>query len=157
MEAPFYKLRRYQMLVLMCIGNIVAFKLRFATSVTVLAMNNVSTYEMAQIESSFFYGYCVGVAPMGYIADALGARLLIALAVGGSGFVALFTEVAANGGVEAFIVIRFLQGICQSALNPPQKSLWGKWSPISERTVFVGAYGFSLMTGILLMNFTARE
>ena len=156
-EAPFYKLRRYQLLALMCFGNTVAIMLRFATSVTVLAMENVSKFEMAQIESSFFYGYCIGTAPMGFVADAIGARLLIALAIGGSGFFALFTELAANNGLAGLIVVRFLQGACQSAMNSPQKSLWGKWCPVGERTVFCGSYPFCIAIGILLMNVTTRN
>ena len=141
----------------MCVGNIVAIMLRFATSVTVLAMDDVSTFDMAQIDSAFFYGYCLGTAPMGFIADAIGARLLIALAIGGSGVFALFTEWAANTGLGWFIAVRFLQGVCQSAMNSPQKSLWGKWCPVGERTVFCGSYGFCLAIGILLMNLTTRE
>ena len=68
----------------MSIGNILAIMLRFATSVTVLAMEDVSVLDMAQVDSSFFYGYCIGTAPMGFVADAIGARLLISLAIGGS-------------------------------------------------------------------------
>ena len=64
---------------------------------------------MAQIESSFFYGYCLGVAPMGFIADKIGARVLISIAIGGSGAISLLTEVAAKGGVSYFMVIRVLQ------------------------------------------------
>ena len=85
MEAPICTLRRYHILALMCVGNMLAYMTRFAVSVTLLAMDNVTTYEMAQIESSFFYGYCIGTAPMGFIADQLGARLVIAIAIGGSG------------------------------------------------------------------------
>ena len=157
MEAPFYKLCRYHLLALMCIGNIVALMLRFTTSVTVLAMENVSTLDMAQVESAFYYGYCIGTAPMGFVADAVGARLLIALAIGGSGVFALFTEVAANNGLAWLIALRFFQGLCQSAMNSPQKSLWGKWCPIGERTVFCGSYGFCLALGIMLMNLTTRK
>ena len=64
---------------------------------------------MAQIESSFFYGYCLGVAPMGFIADKIGARVLISIAIGGSGAISLLTEVAAKGGVAYFMVIRVFQ------------------------------------------------
>ena len=85
MEAPICTLRRYHILTLMCIGNMLAYMTRFAVSVTLLAMDNITTFEMAQIESSFFYGYCIGTAPMGFVADKLGARLVIAFAIGGSG------------------------------------------------------------------------
>ena len=64
---------------------------------------------MAQIESSFFYGYCLGVAPMGFIADKIGARVLISIAIGGSGAISLLTEVAAKGGVPYFMMIRVFQ------------------------------------------------
>ena len=64
---------------------------------------------MAQIESSFFYGYCLGVAPMGFIADKIGARVLISIAIGGSGAISLLTEVAAKGGVAYFMMIRVFQ------------------------------------------------
>ena len=59
--------------------------LRHATTFAVIAMGNISPIDMAQIESAYFYGYCIGTAPMGFVGDKLGARLLIALAVGGSG------------------------------------------------------------------------
>ena len=75
MEAPICTLRRYHILILMCMGNMLAYMTRFAVSVTLLAMENITTFEMAQIESSFFYGYCIGTAPMGFVGDKLGARL----------------------------------------------------------------------------------
>ena len=68
---------------------------RFSTTVTMLAMDdlNLTKSQMAQVESSFFYGYCLGVAPMGFIADKIGARVLITVAIGGSGAISLLTEV----------------------------------------------------------------
>ena len=141
MEAPIYKLRRYHLLALICLGNILAYMTRFSTTVTMLAMDdlNLTTSQawsrlclevlsnfncqiggtktkknypftqMAQIESSFFYGYCLGVAPMGFIADKIGARVLISIAIGGSGAISLLTEVAAKGGVPYFMMIRVFQ------------------------------------------------
>ena len=95
MEASICKLRRYHLLALICLGNTFAYMTRFSTTVTMLAMDdlNLTTSQMAQIESSFFYGYCLGVAPMGFIADKIGARVLITIAIGGSGAISLLTEV----------------------------------------------------------------
>ena len=92
MEAPIYQLRRYHLLVLLCIGNIIGMMLRHATTFTLIAMGNMSSADMAQVESAYFYGYCIGTAPAGFIADAIGARFLITVAIGGSGFFALFTQ-----------------------------------------------------------------
>ena len=104
MEAPIYTLRRYHLLLLLCIGTIISMMLRHATTFAVIAMGNISPIDMAQIESAYFYGYCIGTAPMGFVADAIGARFLITAAIGGSSFFALFTEVAARNGLASFIV-----------------------------------------------------
>ena len=157
MEAPIYTLRRYHLLLLLCIGSIISMMLRHATTFAVIAMGNISPIDMAQIESAYFYGYCIGTAPMGFVADAIGARFLITAAIGGSSFFALFTEVAARNGLASFIVVRFLQGLFQSALDAPQKSLWGKWAPIGERTVFCGSFDLCIAIGTLLMNLTTRK
>ena len=157
MEAPIYKLRRYHLLVLLCIGNIIGMMLRHATTFTLIAMGNMSSADMAQVESAYFYGYCIGTAPAGFIADAIGARFLITVAIGGSGFFALFTQVAANSGLGWFVAVRFLQGLCQSALDAPQKSLWGKWAPVGERTVFCGSFDLCIAIGTMMMNLTTRE
>ena len=69
MEAPIYKLRRFHLLIILCFGNVLAYMTRFATTVTLLATEGFTTFEMAQIESSFFYGYCLSVGPMGFLAD----------------------------------------------------------------------------------------
>ena len=79
MEAPLYKLRRYHLLLILCLGNMLAYMTRFATTVTLLATDGLTTSEMAQIESSFFYGYCLSVVPMGFLADKIGARAMIAI------------------------------------------------------------------------------
>ena len=82
---------------------------------------------------------------------------MIAAAIGGTGFFALFTEVAANSGLGWFIAVRVLQGLCHSALDAPQKSLWGKWAPVGERTVFCGSYDLCIAIGTMVMNLTTRK
>ena len=79
MEAPLYKLRRYHLLLILCLGNMLAYMTWFATTVTLLATDGLTTFEMAQIESSFFYGYCLSVVPMGFLADKIGARAMITI------------------------------------------------------------------------------
>ena len=49
--------------------------LRHAPTFTLIAMGNMSSSDMAQVESAYFYGYCIGTAPMGFVADAIGARV----------------------------------------------------------------------------------
>ena len=38
---------------------------------------NWTTAQVAQVEAAFFYGYAVGVGPMGVFADLIGARYII--------------------------------------------------------------------------------
>ena len=42
MEAPIYKLCRYHLLALICLGNILAYMTRFSTTVTMLAMDDLN-------------------------------------------------------------------------------------------------------------------
>ena len=78
-------------------------------------------------------------------------------AIGGSGAFSLLTEVAADKGVPFFMIVRVLQGVCQGGLNAPQKSLWGKWTPVAERTTFVGSFRSFTSFGTLLMNVASRR
>ena len=78
-------------------------------------------------------------------------------AIGGSGAFSLLTEVAANKGLPFFMIVRVLQGVCQGGLNAPQKSLWGKWTPVAERTTFVGSFRSFTTFGTLIMNIVTRK
>ena len=54
MEAPIYKLCRYHLLALICLGNILAYMTRFSTTVTMLAMDDLNLTTSQKRAGKFF-------------------------------------------------------------------------------------------------------
>ena len=85
MELPIWRLRRYHLLLLTFIGNMLAYMVRFSFNVTVIDMTNVNNTnfvnwtkgDIAQIQAAFFYGYCSSCALFGLFADRVGPRIII--------------------------------------------------------------------------------
>jgi len=164
MELPIWRLRRYHLLLLTFIGNMLAYMVRFSFNVTVIDMTNANNTnfvnwtkgDIAQIQAAFFYGYCSSCALFGLFADRVGPRIIIAFAVGGSGALnLLFSVLARQKHITCLVVLRILQGVCQGGLNAPQKSLWGRWAPTNERTTMVALFRVGTNFGTLLTNVIA--
>ena len=91
MELPIWQLRRYHLLLLTFIGNMIAYMVRFSFNVTVIDMTNPNNThgvhvnwtkgEVAQIQAAFFYGYCSTCALFGLFADRVGPRIIIGMSV----------------------------------------------------------------------------
>ena len=108
--------------------------------------------QQAQIIACFFYGYTIGVGPLGATADLLGARWVIGLSVGLSGVLGLFYELFAHWGYGWFCALRFFQGLVQAGMFPPQTSMWGRWAPRKERTILLGLSNAVAILGNILGN-----
>ncbi|XP_026331088.1 sialin-like, partial [Hyposmocoma kahamanoa] len=93
---------------------------------------NKPTQEM--ILFSFVVGYTSMMIPMGVIAQKLGGKIPIMMALGVNGVLSILTPwMAVFGGWLATCACRLLQGMTQAAFYPSIHTILGKWAPLSER------------------------
>ncbi|WP_058366735.1 MFS transporter [Haloparvum sedimenti] len=98
---------------------------------------------------AFQAGYLVGILPFGRLADASSPRYVLA---GGAAGTAVF-GVAFGLLAEGFLAgtaLRFLAGVCMSAVYVPGMRLLSDWFPAAERGRAIGIYvgTFSLSSGV---------
>ena len=94
--------------------------------------------QIGSILSAFIVGYGACQIPVGMLADRIGPRVLLSVAVlFWSGFT-LLTPVAPRSGPPAaalslFLLIRLLMGMAQSAALPCGNKTVSRWMPLEER------------------------
>ena len=72
--------------------------------------------EQGVVLSSFFYGYAVTQLPGGYVAQRIGAKHLLTVAVAGTALLTLLTPlVARHVGVAGVVALRVLEGLAEAA------------------------------------------
>jgi len=100
----------------------------------------------------FFYGYALSVWPFGLLADMFGARYLIFFSLGASSLCGILYPICAHWGYGYLVAIRVIQGLVQGGIFPPQTSLWGRWAPVSERTILLGITQMVALLGNVFGN-----
>lgn len=131
---------------MMFVAMLIAYALRSNLSVAIVQMvDNTSNKDFEEfnwdestqsiILSSFFWGYVAGMLPAGEITQKYGARNLILGSIAICSVLNLLTSVAASLGYEYVLLLRFLQGLCQSFVHPSSHNLLSKWAPVEERGV----------------------
>jgi sugar phosphate permease len=94
--------------------------------------------QLGLVFSIFSLSYALGQAPWGALADRIGARGLVAVAIlAWSAFTAL-TGLA--WGFASLLVFRFAFGALEAALSPAIASGFSRWIPEQERSTAFGAY-----------------
>jgi len=97
---------------------------------------HLSNIQLGRIFSSFLAGYALFQTPGGRLADKLGARRILALAVLWWGvFSALTVAVSSgfNSALLAFMALRFVLGAGEAVMYPASNQFVARWIPSSER------------------------
>ena len=95
--------------------------------------------EKGLVMSSFFIGYMLGQIPAGWIANRVGGRLALGVALLLWSVFTLITPLAALAGFGALIVSRIVLGLGEAATFPATYNLYSRWIPRSERSRVVAA------------------
>ncbi|XP_072948850.1 putative inorganic phosphate cotransporter [Epargyreus clarus] len=91
-----------------------------------------STQEM--ILFSFFVGYTSMMMPMGLLAQRLGGKVPVMIALAANGVLSIVSPwLPIWWGWQAFCVCRLLQGMTQAAFYPSIHTMLARWSPLCER------------------------
>lgn len=131
-------LPKRHILVLMCaIATFICYIDRVNISVAIIPMAEEfgwSGTEKGFVLSSFFIGYMAAMIPTGWLANRIGGKLLLGLAlVFWSGFTFL-TPLAAGLSFATLIVTRILMGAGEAASFPAIYNLLARWMPASEKS-----------------------
>lgn len=141
--------RRYTMVAL-CFGAVfVCYIDRVNISVAVLAMQEEfgwSETVKGFVLSSFFIGYMLFMAPAGWIANRIGGRIVLGLAVLWWSIMTIFTPAAVFLSLPILILARIAMGLGEAAMFPSAYSIFSRWVPPSERSRAVAL----LLSGIPL-------
>ncbi|MCA9057562.1 MAG: MFS transporter, partial [Planctomycetaceae bacterium] len=96
--------------------------------VTALSLNDT---QKGAILAAFFYTYAFAQVPAGWLADRLGARMMLTLYVGIWSLCTLMTGMA--NGFLMLISARLLFGVAQAGCYPTASSLNKRWIPARQR------------------------
>lgn len=101
----------------------------------------LSNIQLGYIFSAFLVGYAAFQIPDGWLADKLGPRRMLTVAMA---WWAIFTALTASvpvglvGGLLLFILIRFLLGAGEASMYPSTNRAIATWTPIPERGIANG-------------------
>lgn len=95
--------------------------------------------EKGLVMSSFFIGYMLGQIPAGWLANRVGGRWTLGVALLLWSVFTAITPLAAAVGFGALIFSRILLGLGEAATFPATYNLYGKWIPRTERSRAVAA------------------
>ncbi|MGH9452989.1 MAG: MFS transporter [Terriglobia bacterium] len=102
---------------------------------------HLTNVQLGYVFSSFLIGYAIFQTPGGRLADRLGPRLVLALAVI---WWAVFTALTASvpmglaGALGLLISVRFLLGAGEAIMYPASNQFVAKWIPTEERGIANG-------------------
>jgi len=84
--------------------------------------------------SSFFIGYMIMQAPTGWLANKIGGKLVLGLAVLSWSLFTILTPLAAMASFPLLIAVRIAMGMGEAAMFPASFNLFANWVPTSERS-----------------------
>ena len=136
-------LGKRHVLVLMCfLAAFVCYIDRVNIAIAIIPMAEHfgwSATEKGMVLSSFFLGYMLGQIPAGWIANRIGGRITLGVALLLWSFFTAITPVAAMAGFGALILSRIVLGLGESATFPATYNLYSRWIPRVERSRVVAA------------------
>ena len=130
---------RWVLVAWMFVASTVAYMDRVNISVSGKAISSqfhLSNIQLGYIFSAFLLGYAAFQVPDGWLADRLGPRRMLAIAMA---WWALFTALTASvpaglaGGLLLFVAIRFLLGAGEASMYPSMNRAIAGWVPVPER------------------------
>jgi ACS family sodium-dependent inorganic phosphate cotransporter len=129
--------RRYTMIGLCFCAVFVCYIDRVNISVAVLAMQEEfgwSETVKGFVLSSFFIGYMLFMAPSGWIANRIGGRIVLGLAVLWWSVFTLLTPAAAFISLPILIAARIGMGVGEAVMFPAAYNIYGRWVLPAERS-----------------------
>lgn len=132
---------RYSVVLLAVLIDMTSYMDRVCVSVAAPSIAqefDLSKTQMGWVFSIFSLAYALGQTPWGMLADKIGARSIVSVAIlWWSAFTAL---TAAAWSYFSLLVVRFLFGAGEAALSPAIASAFGRWVPVAERSTAFGAF-----------------
>ncbi|XP_028408924.1 vesicular glutamate transporter 1-like [Dendronephthya gigantea] len=158
--------RRFIILVLITLANFNMYCIRMCLNVTIVAMtrgegkqyNSTGPHLSRDMEPEFhwdkqfqgtilaslYWSYTAMQIPAGLLCVQYGGTFLLGFAIFGSSLFTLATPFIVRQNVYAFIFVRIMEGAFLGLVATSGISLFSKWSPIYERSIFmmVGCSGY---------------
>lgn len=128
---------RYTVIGLSVLAAFVCYIDRVNISVAVLAMQQSFGWtetDKGWVLSSFFVGYLLFQVPSGWLANRLGGRLILGLAVLWWSISTILTPLAAHVSLGVLLATRIAMGLGEAATFPAAYNLFGRWVPAAERS-----------------------
>jgi ACS family sodium-dependent inorganic phosphate cotransporter len=141
--------RRYTVVGLCFFAVFICYIDRVNISVAALSMQEEfgwSETTKGFVLSSFFIGYMLFMAPSGWIANRIGGRVVLGLAVLWWSVFTLVTPTAAFMSLPILIITRIAMGMGEAAMFPAAYNIYGRWVLPHERSRAVAV----LLSGIPL-------
>ncbi|MGR9090845.1 MAG: ACS family MFS transporter [Gammaproteobacteria bacterium] len=129
--------RRYTVVGLCFLAVFVCYIDRVNISVAALAMQEEfgwSETTKGYVLSSFFIGYMLFMVPSGWIANRVGGKIVLGLAVLWWSLFTIITPVAALVSLPLLIVARIAMGCGEAAMFPAAYNIYGRWVLPAERS-----------------------
>lgn len=129
--------KRYVLVALCFLATFICYIDRVNISVAIIPMAEEfgwSGTTKGLVLSSFFIGYMAAMIPTGWLANRIGGRLLLGLALIGWSAFTFLTPIAAAISFSALIATRILMGAGEAASFPAVYNLFARWVPRTERS-----------------------
>lgn len=131
---------RYPLLILCFFACLICYLDRISISLAAVAMQEKygwSETTKGLVLSSFFIGYMSCQVPGGWLANRIGGKLTLAIAVIWWSVFTFLTPIAAAASLPLLFVTRALMGAGEAGLFPSVFNLFSRWTPASQRSRFV--------------------
>jgi ACS family glucarate transporter-like MFS transporter len=92
---------------------------------------NLSTQQVGNVLSAFFFAYALAQVPAGWLSDRFGARKMLPLYIAIWSFCTILTGLAS--GLVMLMVARLMFGVAQAGCYPTAGSLIKRWVPLPRR------------------------
>lgn len=153
---PFWRKKRYLVVLLAFFGFFNVYALRVNLSVAIVAMTDVRTVEnpdgsfsqeqdfdwdskqKGYILSSFFYGYITTQIIGGYLGFRYGGNRFFGIGIGVTAVLTLLTPIAAKTDYYLLLSVRIVEGIFEGLTFPCMYDVWSHWAPPLERSRMAG-------------------
>jgi ACS family sodium-dependent inorganic phosphate cotransporter len=129
--------RRYTIVLLCVLASLISYIDRVNISVAAIAMQEQfgwSETTKGLVLSAFFVGYMLFMIPGGWLANRIGGKLVLGVAVVWWSVFTLLTPVAAMVSLPVLIAARILMGAGEAAMYPAAYNLYSRWVPQQERS-----------------------
>ncbi|XP_070504468.1 sialin-like [Chironomus tepperi] len=152
---PFWKRRRNHLALLVFIGFVIIYTLRFLLSVGIIAMLQDSDIKWGSLQTgmilgSFFYGYIVTQIIGGIAIAFLPDFLILGIGVAITSTLTLASPVIVQASFAGFFAIRVIIGLVEGFALPSMNNIWIHWAPPLERTRLIGVQHAGKYIGTVL-------